>query len=388
MRKSLKSGFTLVELLVVIGIIAVLISILLPALQRARDSAATIKCAANLRSIGQGLLAYAAENKQFLPTAFYYRGTTVNPTTGLQTPTAATYGYVHWTSLLYGSVQPDAFLCPAVANGGLPPTDPLPGNFDPNQSVDSSNNWPAGTASPDGRVTAVTAIDGTGKSISYFPDYAQATRNAYTLNESLAGWGKWAIGFQDTNAVRTNKLVNLQQVDSQSLTILATEFVDEWGIVSGVNRGSTSGVNSKSNRSTGAWRRSDGAGVYSIGDVDKSTTAVAYLMDIPTATSLRKSTAQDLWRLSSGQSFNIIADYQAGNYSATTRGSRLDNVGRNHGYGEKPADKKSNFLYVDGHVETKSILETIPADTSVGTPWEWGSTDWSIQPFAQDATIP
>jgi prepilin-type N-terminal cleavage/methylation domain-containing protein len=62
-----RRAFTLVELLVVIGIIAVLISILLPTLQMAREHAKNVQCLSNLRSCGQALYMYAHQNKGMFP---------------------------------------------------------------------------------------------------------------------------------------------------------------------------------------------------------------------------------------------------------------------------------------------------------------------------------
>jgi prepilin-type N-terminal cleavage/methylation domain-containing protein/prepilin-type processing-associated H-X9-DG protein len=89
-------AFTLVELLVVIGIISVLISMLLPALNKARESAQRIACASNLRQVAMAWTAYTADNHGKLPVllSYYWDATPSNPNP------SATPTYYYWASML------------------------------------------------------------------------------------------------------------------------------------------------------------------------------------------------------------------------------------------------------------------------------------------------
>ena len=148
-RSCKPAGFTLVELLVVIGIIALLISILLPALSKARESANQIACMSNLRQLGTGMVSYLAANQGRFPRSAPWG----NPATGTMP-----YDWINWMpganpdngALIphLGGFVKKLFLCPTDQIAGH--TGMYAGGVYPYSYVMNSrlNIWEPGFAAP------------------------------------------------------------------------------------------------------------------------------------------------------------------------------------------------------------------------------------------------
>jgi prepilin-type N-terminal cleavage/methylation domain-containing protein len=304
-----RHAFSLVELLVVIGILAILIGLLLPTLTRARLSADTLQCAANLRTIGQSMTLYLQTTNNTYPPSYLYIGHKIE--NDVQTPPYGNNGYEHWSWWLTQTQKlPEAvFHCPAMTNGGMPSAN------DPSLRPSTINQ----------SLQQAAVID------------HQVSRLAYAMNEVLVPRNKLVIGFQ--GAKRIYKTVKPTEVRDSSQTILATEMSNDMRVV---GYGSVNWVGS--HRPVHGYIGLDG-------NLD--------VFEIPPGTGIRQVTPADL---------------DPDPLTSKTTATRLDVVGRNHGRKTGYPDRRfSNFLYVDNHVETKSIYDTLE-------PFQWGARFYSLLP--------
>ena len=131
-----RRAFTLVELLVVIGIIALLISILLPALNSARRSAANVKCLSNMRQLGTSLVMFSNDHKSWMVKQYWnwgpYGPNTAPTDWGYPDPLAG------WDYVLssYSGGSKDVLLCPSDDSGLIR------GTLDDGKGSDGTGNYP------------------------------------------------------------------------------------------------------------------------------------------------------------------------------------------------------------------------------------------------------
>ena len=341
-----RAGFTLVELLVVIGIIALLISILLPSLNKARQSANAVRCSSNLRSVGQGIALYIASYRGAIPASVVFSGMKLEggqqfgPGGSQAAADIWREGYIHWSSQLFGKVLSvsdplfgaengwSIFTCPSLEKGGVAPANTYPAN----QEAGMLNESPG-------------ALD------------AQAPRLAYMLNEALSPRGRFGRGVPTNPVNSPYHYVQAAKVRNAGATVLAAE---NWGLQSLMRtKDQISGAQTASN----SRRPVSGVSVLR-SNANGAGIAAPAAENLYTATAPDKFVAATLADLVPDPAGN--QSWNAGNIETT-----LNFVGRNHGtrrLGNVQGSngpianwdlRTSNFLYLDGHVETKNLAATL-----------------------------
>jgi prepilin-type N-terminal cleavage/methylation domain-containing protein/prepilin-type processing-associated H-X9-DG protein len=312
-------GFTLAELLAVSAVIAVLIAVLLPCLNRARAAARSLACRSNIHSTAVAFFAYCESHDEYLPPAYSY----VGATSLYSQPEEPVNGIRHWSGLFLteGYATEDALHCPEIRHGGLSPQNTQVSNLDDGQEPGRDG-----------------IID------------VQARRCAFTVNEVLCPRNRFRVGFED--AQRPSRIVAALQVRRPSHTILLTEWPGDWRIVSGPD----------SDLSASYMPVHGFRGLGQMAGPDR------YDLNMTISDTVRPCM--------SSATFRRLNSYDLSNAPCGSRRypPRLDWVGRNHaGITAGKNLKRSSFAYLDGHVESKTVYETIEEGC-----FEWGDGIYSL----------
>lgn len=340
-----KSGFTLMELLLVISIIALLAAILMPALGNARELAKAAECMSNQKNVGSQINLYCADNRSMFPTCYHYAD-------GVGQSGA---GYVHWTAIIAPNLYPVTFgvaadgnvipkfenqyICPSHAPGGFAPTD-----FTSTRIANP----------PPGQITEKA-----------FDDY-QAPRLSYVVNEIIMPRKKFSAtadannfkigGGTDANFLTTTNLclVSQDEVDGPCNTILAAEFSNNPAGILG--KSASGGTGFKSHRPTNAI----------------STNASGTGGTFNSENSILPGTPYYQLAYSAANAELNALNENSNVYTADTTDDHIIYI--------NPATHKtgSNYVFADGHAAKYSFADTF-GDTNTGTnAYMWGHKVYSI----------
>lgn len=219
-----RRGFTLVELLVVIAIIGILIALLLPAVQAARESARRMQCENNLKQMGLGVHSFASANKGKVPYSWYPNGQNGGWTMAASSAFYVLLPYMEQESLYRGGAgtpqQGFANAASTVVKGFVCPSDSGTVSL---TAMWNAPNWPT-----------FVWINGTGAVPSQTmpspnngnpPQFAGAS---YTYSQQALGYGVTTASFRDgtSNTIMISERV--QDCFSTTLTAAGAHYYTTW----------------------------------------------------------------------------------------------------------------------------------------------------------------
>ena len=339
-KRTVRGGFTVIELLVVVAIIALLIAILLPSLQQARAHAKTVMCASNLHHIGLAVANYLFSSKGTYPASYVYPHDEFGQWSVATQVDHVPYGYLHWSHFLYsdGQVPADAFKCPAATGGGAPRTNP----------GETKEYWLS------------QQVDRGGQSSPNPLEDKQAPFTAYGANAVIMPRNKFTTVL--SGGKRVNTFVRENQLKNTGNIILATEFLDNWKAVA-LSQGDGLYVSRSHRPINPFWHLSSAyneykAPVQSPGFMYGRTDDQKYF-GIEEWTKVRD--ASDLLNFESGK-------------------AQVNSVGRHHPTNDSIFRERfggeANFLFVDAHAETMTVLKTMEDR-------KWGDRYYSLNGESQ-----